>query len=421
MGRRPQTTNGQLTAYLTGIFLIMIGLVVAGPWLTMLGSRLLARRARRAATLIAGRRLSDNPTVAFRAVSGLMLALFVTSVASGVISTYVANRGVPDSDSLASTTMRTIIWPEEIPSGQGAPSGQAVPSGQVAPSGQGVPSGQGAPSGQAVPSASAIPAGLAGVPGVRSVNVVYANPAGQQPGIVPGLIACAGLPPEFGSCPPGAQVAAVYPDLVNQAVRSSADPAPPPVWTAADVSAEALHRLPLLAVVVGTDGSTAALEQSRTLLEAAFPQATRPPATDADFASDSTRLFAQFQQLANVVILASLPIAGCSLAVSVAGGLTDRKRPFSMLRLTGVRLAELRRVVLLESAVPLLVVAVLAIGMGFLAAQLFLRSELNYTLVPPSVTYYVLVALGLAVSLGIIASTMPLLRRITGPETARNE
>jgi hypothetical protein len=262
---------------------------------------------------------------------------------------------------------------------------------------------------------------LAGVPGVRSVNVVYANPAGQQPGIVPGLIACAGLPPEFGSCPPGAQVAAVYPDLVNQAVRSSDGPAPPPVWTAADVSAEALHRLPLLAVVVGTDGSTAALEQSRTLLEAAFPQATRPPATDADFASDSTRLFAQFQQLANVVILASLPIAGCSLAVSVAGGLTDRKRPFSMLRLTGVRLAELRRVVLLESAVPLLVVAVLAIGMGFLAAQLFLRSELNYTLVPPSVTYYVLVALGLAVSLGIIASTMPLLRRITGPETARNE
>jgi hypothetical protein len=28
---------------------------------------------------------------------------------------------------------------------------------------------------------------------------------------------------------------------------------------------------------------------------------------------------------------------------------------------------------------------------------------------------------GLAVSLGLIASTMPLLRRITGPQTARNE
>jgi predicted lysophospholipase L1 biosynthesis ABC-type transport system permease subunit len=122
-----------------------------------------------------------------------------------------------------------------------------------------------------------------------------------------------------------------------------------------------------------------------------------------------------------VVILASLPIAGCSLAVSVAGGLGDRKRPFSMLRLTGVQLGVLRRVVALESAVPLLVVAVVATGTGFLAAQLFLTSQMGYTLQPPDVAYYLIVFAGLAASLGIIASTLPLLKRITGPETARNE
>ena len=49
-----------------------------------------------------------------------------------------------------------------------------------------------------------------------------------------------------------------------------------------------------------------------------------------------------------MVILVSLPIAGCSLAVSVAAGLTDRKRPFSLLRLTGAPLGVLRRVVALE-------------------------------------------------------------------------
>ncbi len=38
----------------------------------------------------------------------------------------------------------------------------------------------------------------------------------------------------------------------------------------------------------------------------------------------------------------------------VAAGLADRKRPFSLLRLTGARLATLRRVVALEGAVPLL-------------------------------------------------------------------
>jgi len=50
-----------------------------------------------------------------------------------------------------------------------------------------------------------------------------------------------------------------------------------------------------------------------------------------------------------VVIAVSFPIAGCGLAVGVAAGLRDRKRPFSLLRLTGVQLGVLRRVVLLES------------------------------------------------------------------------
>jgi hypothetical protein len=40
---------------------------------------------------------------------------------------------------------------------------------------------------------------------------------------------------------------------------------------------------------------------------------------------------------------------------------------------------------------------------------------------PPGAEYYVIVLAGLAVSLGIIASTFPVLDRITGPETARNE
>lgn len=112
---------------------------------------------------------------------------------------------------------------------------------------------------------------------------------------------------------------------------------------------------------------------------------------------------------------------GCSLAVSVAGGLGDRKRPFSLLRLTGTQLGVLRRVVLVESAVPLLVVAVVAIGTGFLAAQLFVQAQFRYSIQAPGIPYYTIVLTGLVASLGVIPSTMPLLRRITGPETAHNE
>ena len=119
--------------------------------------------------------------------------------------------------------------------------------------------------------------------------------------------------------------------------------------------------------------------------------------------------------------MASLVIAGCSLAVSVAAGLTDRKRPFSLLRLAGAPLGLLRRVVALESAAPLVVIALLSAGTGFLASQLFLSSELSETLRPPGIAYYVIVFGGLAASLGVIAAAFPLLDRITGPEVARNE
>jgi predicted lysophospholipase L1 biosynthesis ABC-type transport system permease subunit len=98
---------------------------------------------------------------------------------------------------------------------------------------------------------------------------------------------------------------------------------------------------------------------------------------------DSTRRNAGYQRLADLVILASLPIAGCTLAVAVIAGLNDRKRPFSLLRLTGAPLTMLRRVVTIESAVPLLISAAVAIGTGFLAAYLFLRAQLDETLRAP--------------------------------------
>lgn len=58
---------------------------------------------------------------------------------------------------------------------------------------------------------------------------------------------------------------------------------------------------------------------------------------------------------------------------------------------------------------------------GLLAAHLFLRAQLGETLQPPPVQYYLLILAGIVASLGLIASTLPLLKRITGPETARNE
>jgi len=80
-----------------------------------------------------------------------------------------------------------------------------------------------------------------------------------------------------------------------------------------------------------------------------------------------------------VIILVSFFIAGCS----VAGVLRDRKRPFSLL--TGTQLGVLRRVVLLESTVPVAVVAVAAIGEGFLAARLFVQAQFSHSIRTPGI------------------------------------
>ncbi|RQX19458.1 ABC transporter permease [Micromonospora ureilytica] len=380
LGYRPESSDGQTAIFLPGLLLIMAGLVIAGPWLTMVGARVLARYANRPATLIAARRLADNPKAGFRAISGIMLALFVTSVAVGVITTIIANRGPAPIGSTDAGTV-TTVFDEKTTS---------VPD--------------------------TLFAELRAITGVRSATAIRENPVVTDSGEV-GVIACTDLPSAYGRCADGASVIEVPMGLSRW--RESASPAT--VWPAASLTLDELQRLPVGAMVVGTDGSAAAVERTRTVLEVAFPTFWTGPNVPGDFESDFANTMRGWEQLANVIIVASLALGGCSLAVSVIGGLTERRRPFSLLRLSGAPVRILRRVVALESAVPMLAVAAVAIGMGLLAAHLFLRAQMGYTLVAPEPRFYVIVVVGLAACLGVIASTLPLLERITGPETARSE
>jgi predicted lysophospholipase L1 biosynthesis ABC-type transport system permease subunit len=236
------------------------------------------------------------------------------------------------------------------------------------------------------------------------------------------VVSCAQLAavPALGRCPAGATAAAFPADGFNGPLFGT--DATTITWPAANVPAARLDTLGVDAINVGTDGTTLAVEQARTVLEnaRAYP-AIGTPSTISDIIARDNATKSDYQQLANVVILVSLPIAGCTLAAGIAAGLADRKRPFSLLRLTGARLATLRRVVALEGAVPLLSVAAVAIGTGFGTAAMVATEVQKHPMVAPGAAYYLLTAGGIIVSLGIIAATFPLLARITGPEVARNE
>src|SRR5262249_62404149 len=132
-----------------------------------------------------------------------------------------------------------------------------------------------------------------------------------------------------------------------------------------------IDSLGVAAIDVATDGSVPTIEQARTLLESvnAYP-VVNAPLTTSDIIKRDNSKHSDEGQLAIVVILISLVIAGCTLATGIAAGLADRKRPFSLLRLTGARLAMLRRVVALAGAVPLLAVAGDSLGTAFGGAEL---------------------------------------------------
>ena len=415
----PASISGQVQAFTSSFAIIIVGVFIAGPWLTMAAAQVMARWTSRPDTLIAARRIADDPKAAFRAVSGLVLALFITTVTLVAISTQDAK----DLTRFGSVTESHVLTDQVSVSNQvsGDSSGGAS-QGTAAP-------------GPAAPVAP-LTAQLSEITGVQGVLVVRAdpglylpngfhgfggNPDGTSSPVLAGVVSCAQLAtvPGVGRCPAGAAAAAFPADGFNGPLGfNGADV----TWPAANLRGARLDTLDVDAIDVQTDGSTPAIEHARTLLENAhaYPGVTTP-STIADLVAQDNAQNNAYQQLANVVILVSLPIAGCTLAAGIAAGLADRKRPFSLLRLTGARLVMLRRVVALEGAVPLLAVAAVAIGTGFGAAAMYASEAQNHPMVAPSAPYYFLAAGGLLVSLGIIAATFPLLARITGPEVARND
>lgn len=176
----------------------MVRLVLAGPWITTSGSRLMATRARRATTLLAGQRLLDDPKAA---ISGLVVALVVASVMVGAISSGAA---------VASSSVVRIGKSTLAVEFCNFTMSQCPPS-------------------MVVPSvANHVLDDLYATRGVRAVAVVHQSPLKSQqrgggtssavPEEMVGFVACAQLDktPAIGSCEPGATVASVgyfFPNL----------------------------------------------------------------------------------------------------------------------------------------------------------------------------------------------------------------
>jgi hypothetical protein len=406
-----------------GLLLIMAGLVVAGPWLTAASARLLTCLSGGASPLLAGRRLSDNPKAAFRSVTGLVLAVFLGTMAGVVLPAAQAGVGSP-----AAVALGNVLRDDQLPGDTlHCPSGNAP--GHTAD--QGFCSGAqmiGSPglSGQA---AARFLSPLRAIPGT-TVYPIYNTPKvfGANTGNV---VSCAVIRDlaVVGQCPAGAR--AVLTDtsslLDNDNPQYIVKPIAGPDTPAYPGS---LSTLPLVAVLVRA-GSPAALERARTYLATHTAPSVpgqngnlpTPPRTIAEVVTIRTSEDTIAQRLIDAAVTLTLIVAGCSLAVAVGGGLVDRKRPFTLLRVSGVPAGALSRVVLMEAALPLAAATVIAAGIAYGTSVLAVsRLAAESVAIPsPGRVYYETLGAGLVLALLVILLTIPLLRRMSAPGNIRFE
>jgi hypothetical protein len=390
---------------------MIVGIALSGPWLTAMVARGVGRFGRRAPSLLAARRLEDNPAAGFRAISGLVLAVFVGTVFSGMASTMLADEHLRAS-SLGAHVVAAA--PDSEPPEMAADAADAGgPERGPAPGPAGVPRWQ------EVADADGLAADLAASPGVLEAVAVHAvppDPAVTDPLIrsdvglrSPVLVTCDGAEAlGFDGCE-GTTFLDVTPSDVEQ------------TGVAAPLTPEELAELPVVSMAAVTDGEVASIERARTVLGAALPGT--PVVTGADIDAETQETFRTMQRVSNIALAVTLVIAGCSLAVAVAGTIVERRQPFALLRLAGTSLSDLRRIVLAEAAAPLLMVATASAALGLAVAAVVLSTTGggSRAFVLPGAGYWLSLAGGLTAALVVVLATLPLLDRLTSLDSARFE
>jgi predicted lysophospholipase L1 biosynthesis ABC-type transport system permease subunit len=176
--------------------------------------------------------------------------------------------------------------------------------------------------------------------------------------------------------------------------------------------------LPISTVYIATDGTPAAEHRVRTQAANLVPNALIH--TQRDRIDTDAFFFASLEQLQRLVWYFVLLVAACSLTVGMLAGVIERRRPFALLRASGLRLGELRRVVLLETAAAMLVTVVVGVGLGMAASYAFaLFGDMTWTW--PDAGVFTMVGVGVLAALVLSTMALPLLDAATRPDAVRYE
>lgn len=302
---------------------VLVGFFLAGAWVCHWVARGLARLSRGPTTLMVARRIAADPHSAFRSVSGAALAIYV-----GTGIALVAAQGEPAGAAGTSVLDGGVV----------AVHVQGVPEEALAPlmSGGGVTVAR-RDSGRRIVVACA---DLARVTDVACPLPQYVEgPTGNEDYLA--------LEDLFALPYPGASGAdhIFGPD-------GFAEPGP-------DAGELAIQTL-----FIPTDGTVAAQERVRTAAALAVPLSRSKTSQDLPRRGMDGSVTGLATVLPYAMVFVLL-VAACSLTVSVVNGVLERRRPFAVLRASGMGLGRLRGVVILEIGLPLAISVLCGVGLAW--------------------------------------------------------
>ena len=353
----------------TALLLVMFGLILAGGWLTNKLSLLAARWANNGSMLIAGKRTAVHSRTVFRSVSGVVLALFAgsfyltaTSGIEGLNAQAVKDNGF-----------------SQLKRGTAIVIGRSLP-GDMAEQ-------------------------LQQKSYITSVATIYPREDGDA-------IRCQ--------------------DLAKYTEHTCLNNARPDQFALLNFDKPVVKNVSLINDKVDTNGAKEYLvtlksdndiEKLRTMVTA---KANQYDLTYAVSGTDSKKphinpTIREFADLAYVGIGVTLFVAVASLIVSTIGGLMERRRSLYTLRLSGMRLAQLKRLVMVESVAPLLTTSILSCGFGVWTGAVF-TSTFSTTLKPVlTPTYFAIVGIGLVAAIIGIYLILPMVDKLTRAEANQTE
>ncbi len=339
-------SGSMLLPVLVSLGILMWSPTVVGPWVTSALGGIFTRTWRRPATLLAGRRLRDDPKAAYRASAGVVLAVFAGSMALTLMPSLESEAGY------YSQFRTPVLYFSADP--EGADEAVAAVDRRLERYGlaeRAVRVGQGElrAGGQYFAAVVADCASAKRVlPGTESL-ACRDEPAVYLDSPVP----VSGL----GATGAGGPEAPAVPLRDGEVVTGGGAPdvviVDPALWPA-DV--------PLLDVSIAVAADDATRETARTAMLAAAAGA-QVISKELELGNQDTQL-ADLRRLTIIGLVTASVLAGLSAAIATAGSVLDRRRTFGALMAAGTPVRTLSRALRAEAALPALVATVGAGALG---------------------------------------------------------